>query len=71
MLGIFVPRSIALICETLKRVCCARSFRDQSRSTRSILIACPSFSRKRSCGVLPSPKASAALVSALGEAGPG
>ena len=38
MLGRFVPRSMALICETLSRVCAARSLRDQSRSTRSILM---------------------------------
>src|ERR1700678_632408 len=38
MLGRLAPRSIELICEMLSLVEAARSLRDQSRSTRSILI---------------------------------
>src|SRR5579871_639640 len=38
MLGRFAPRSMELICEMLSLVAAARSFNDQSRSTRSILI---------------------------------
>ena len=41
MLGRFAPRSIELICETLSFVAAARSFNDQSRSTRNSLIRVP------------------------------
>ena len=61
MLGRFVPRSMALICETLSFVWVAKSLSDQSRYTRSILIEWPRRSRKRSCGDLPSPKAATAF----------
>ena len=61
MLGILAPRSIELICETLSLVAAARSFSDQSRSTRSSLIRWPSRSRSRSCGVRPSLNVSTAF----------
>ena len=38
MEGIFAPRSMELICDTLSLVNAARSLRDQSRSTRSNLM---------------------------------
>ena len=57
------PRSIELICDTLSLVVAARSLRDQSRSTRNILMRCPRRSRRRSCGVRPSPKCSIAFFS--------
>ena len=39
MLGRLVPRSIALICDTLSLVSAASSFSDQFRATRISLIA--------------------------------
>jgi hypothetical protein len=38
ILGRFAPRSMELICEMLSLVAAARSLRDQSRSTRNILM---------------------------------